>query len=220
MRAKTLHTTKKRLAACGAVLCGWAALSAVADIEGSAHDFSSASWSGGEICKPCHTPHNASTDVGFLWAHELSAQVYTLYDGSTSSPGGADELDQLSRLCLSCHDGTIALNDFHDSGGAPVFIAEDRNIARLGDLSDDHPIGITAEYPIAGSAELHAPTQYEAGVWGFGGDVLPEVPLFVFNGEQVVSCSSCHTPHAVAGIDDLLRKDNAGSDLCLTCHIK
>ena len=206
--------------ASGVALAGWLSIGALADIEGSAHDFSSEAWSGGEICKPCHTPHFADTEVGYLWAHELSTQVYTLYDGTTSSPGGMDELDQYSRMCLSCHDGTVALNDFHNGGGPPVFIPEDRNIGRNGDLSDDHPIGITAEYPISGSNGLHAPTQTPSGFWGFGGGGFPEIPLFPFQGEQVVSCSSCHTPHAVAGIDHLLRKDNSGSDLCLTCHIK
>jgi len=203
-----------------AVLGGCFAVSALADIEGSAHDFSNSNWAGGEICKPCHAPHFADTEVGFLWAHDMSTQVYTLYDGSTSSPGGVDELDQFSRMCLSCHDGTLALNDFHNGAGAPVFISPGNNIAAAGDLSDDHPVGITAEYPIAGNTQLNAPSLSPAGFWGFGGDFFPEVPLFPFNGEQVVSCSSCHTPHAVAGVPALLRKNNAGSDLCLTCHIK
>jgi len=201
-------------------VAGYAGFAALADIEDSAHDFSTTTWAGGEICKPCHTPHFADSEMGFLWSHANSTQVYTLYDGSTSTPGGVDELDQFSRMCLSCHDGTIALNDFHDSGGPPVFIPEDRNVAQDGDLSDDHPIGITAEYPIAGNAVLNAPTLTASGTWGFGGDFFPEVPLVAFNGEQVVSCSTCHTPHAVSGVDSLLRKDNAGSDLCLTCHIK
>ncbi|MHC4993178.1 MAG: hypothetical protein ACYTGC_19580, partial [Planctomycetota bacterium] len=127
----------------GAAAGGWLVLSAVADIEGSAHDFSSSSWAGGEICKPCHTPHFADTDVGFLWAHTMSTQVYDLYgDAGQSSPGGVNELDQFSRMCLSCHDGTIALNDFHNGGGPPVFISEANRIGGDGNLSDDHPIGI------------------------------------------------------------------------------
>ncbi|MHC5113352.1 MAG: cytochrome c3 family protein [Planctomycetota bacterium] len=209
-----------RIVVTGAVAAGWISLGAIADIEGSAHDFSSAAWSGGEICKPCHTPHFADTDIGFLWAHEMSIQQYTLYDGSTSSPGGVDELDQFSRMCLSCHDGTVALNDFHNSTGPPEFIPADKNVAAGGDLSDDHPIGITAEYPTTGNSQLNAPTETPSGFWGFGGTFFPEVPLFEFNSEQVVSCSTCHTPHAITGIDALLRKDNAGSALCLTCHIK
>ncbi|MHC4908323.1 MAG: cytochrome c3 family protein [Planctomycetota bacterium] len=195
-------------------------LVAWADIEGSSHDFSASNWGGGEICKPCHAPHSADSEVGFLWAHTMSSQVYTLYDGTTSTPGGMNELDQFSRMCLSCHDGTIALNDFHNGGGSPVFIAPEHAIGGDGDLSDDHPIGITAEYPVSGTSQLNAPTMTQSGFYGFGGSFFPEVPLFPFNGEHVVSCSSCHTPHAISGVPHLLRKSNAGSDLCLTCHIK
>ena len=204
----------------GIAAAGYAGLVAFADIEGSAHDFSDQTWSGGEICKPCHTPHFADAEIGFLWSHAMSDQVYTLYDGSTSSPGGVDELDQFSRMCLSCHDGTVALNDFHDGGGPPEFIPADYNIAQGGDLSDDHPIGITAEYPIGGREDLNAPNLTPSGLYGFGGGYFPEIPLYPFQGEQVVSCATCHTPHAVSGVPDLLRVNNEGSDLCLTCHIK
>ncbi len=213
------HKTTTTLLA-GTAVAGWLAVTAMADIEGSAHDFSSSSWAGGEICKPCHTPHFADTDIGFLWAHDMSQQVYTLFDGTSSSPGGVDELDQFSRMCLSCHDGTIALNAFHNGGGPPIFIDEGARIGAGGDLSDDHPIGITAEYPIGGNGGFNAATLSPAGFWGFGPGFFPEVPLFPFNGEEVVSCSTCHDPHANAGIDHLLRKSNADSDLCLTCHIK
>ena len=197
---------------------GAIALTATADIVGSVHDFSGTGWAGGEICKPCHTPHFADP-VGYLWAHTLSDSVYTLYDGSTSSPGGVDELDIYSRMCLSCHDGTVALNDFHGGGGGPIFISEANNLTT--DLSDDHPIGITAEYPIAGSSQFHEATLFPAGLYGFGTGYFPTVPLFPFQeADGVVSCSSCHTPHAVAGIDNMLRMSNNASALCLTCHIK
>ncbi len=207
------------LASVGAAAVGCLVMASLGDIEGSAHDFSGTSWAGGEICKPCHAPHFA-LDVGLLWSHTLSEQSYTLYGGSTSSPGGVDELDVYSRMCLSCHDGTIALNDFHNGGGTPVFISDGNRIGADGNLSDDHPIGVTAEYPIDGNTGYRAPQFYETGYYGFGGTDYPEVPLFEFDGEQVVSCASCHTPHARAGVAKLLRKSNDGSDLCLTCHIK
>lgn len=204
----------------GAALAGWIGFDALADIVGSAHDFSSSSWAGGEICKPCHAPHGGDSEIGFLWAHTMSTQTYTLYGGGTSSAGGELELDQFSRMCLSCHDGTVALNNFHNGGGPPIFISAANNVAENGDLADDHPIGLTAVYPIQGNDEFNMPSSSPSGFLGFGGGFFPEVPLFPFNGEQVVSCSSCHTPHAVAGVPHLLRISNAGSDLCLTCHIK
>lgn len=44
---------------------------------GQAHDFSGTGWAGGEICKPCHTPHGAKLDennepIGWLWNHKLT----------------------------------------------------------------------------------------------------------------------------------------------------
>jgi predicted CXXCH cytochrome family protein len=210
---------KRQVLILGATVAAVGCLAVVtsADIVGSAHDFSGSSWAGGEICKPCHTPHFAE-DTGYLWAHAVSTAEYTLYDGTTSGPGGVDELDVYSRMCLSCHDGTVALNDFHNGGGPPIFISEGSRIGT--DLSDDHPIGITAEYPVEGNSQFHVATLFPSGFYGFGSGYFPEVPLFPFNNEQVVSCSSCHTPHAVSGVDNLLRKSNQGSDLCLTCHIK
>jgi predicted CXXCH cytochrome family protein len=35
-----------------------------------------------------------------------------------------------------------------------------------------------------------------------------------------MQCSSCHDVHNSAGVLGLLRKSNAGSALCLTCHHK
>lgn len=198
-------------------VAGAAWLTASADIVGTAHDFTNTSWGGGEICKPCHTPHFAD-EIGYLWAHELSTATYTLYDGTTSSAGGVDELDKYSRMCLSCHDGTVALNNFHNGGGPPLFIDSGENLGT--DLSDDHPIGSTAHYPVDGSSQFNEATLFPAGFYGFGTGFFPTVPLFPFEGEEVVSCSTCHTPHGKAGIDNLLRMDNAGSALCLTCHIK
>jgi predicted CXXCH cytochrome family protein len=165
------------------------------DIVGTSHDFSNSSWGGGEICKPCHTPHMANPDVGYLWAHTLSDQTYTLYDGSVGL------LDDSSVLCMSCHDGTVALNDYHPGGGPPLYIGEWFRIGEGGDLTTDHPVGDAAVYPVLGSDELHP---------------APVLPLV----DGMVSCATCHTPHGRNGIDNLLRMDNAGSALCLECHIK
>ncbi|MHC4711366.1 MAG: cytochrome c3 family protein, partial [Planctomycetota bacterium] len=129
------------------------------------------------------------------------------------------------RQCLSCHDGTVALNSYHNGNGQDFFISDANKIGGGGDLADDHPIGVPGEYDVAGSpGRFNAATLSGAGFWGFGPGFFPEVPLFPFDdggGEmQVVSCSTCHNPHGKAGVAKLLRKDNAASDLCLTCHIK
>ena len=93
---------------------GLAALSCLViaqTIVGSAHDFSGEGWSGGEICLPCHTPHNADTTEpdAPLWNHAVTSALYTLYDSPTMDVA-PEQPRPASKLCLSCHDGTVALD--------------------------------------------------------------------------------------------------------------
>ena len=74
-----------------------------------------------EICVFCHTPHGASAEATStlkapLWNRNLSTARYILYDQVWSTSFEAYEIKPkpnaptgYSRLCLSCHDGTIAL---------------------------------------------------------------------------------------------------------------
>lgn len=141
-------------------------------IVNSKHDFSAATWSDKEICKPCHTPHNADISLtGRLWAHTLSNQTYVYHggsvtgaDGSTTTEGATgtaapSDMDNATRLCLSCHDGTVALDSFMGKEGASdgKFIGDADGqhgavTANLGkgavanDLSNDHPVGYKAVF--------------------------------------------------------------------------
>src|SRR5215216_5162445 len=99
---------------------------AYGEITGSKHDFSSQAWSDNQICKPCHTPHNADVSLtGRIWAHTMSTAQYTYHGGtvsgfndkSTSRDAASvtkqqTDMDNATRLCLSCHDGTVALDSF------------------------------------------------------------------------------------------------------------
>lgn len=70
-----------------------------------------------QICVFCHTPHAAQSGQVPLWNRRLSAATYTrVYDSSSldakyiasafsGQPGGS------SKLCLSCHDGTMAIGN-------------------------------------------------------------------------------------------------------------
>ncbi|MCU7927257.1 MAG: cytochrome C [Candidatus Thiodiazotropha sp. (ex Dulcina madagascariensis)] len=190
------------------------ALPAMAAIQGSVHDLSASGLSGGEICNVCHVPHNTdATAEAPLWNHAISSAVYTVYNSPTMdvtaeqpAPGG------FSRLCLSCHDGTIALDAYGGNTGT-TFI---HSRASLGtDLRDDHPVGIQWIHQTvrAGSSicinchdihNLAAP---------------PGKELRFFNGK--VECPSCHDVHNSQVMDvKLLRKPIAGSQLCFHCHPK
>jgi predicted CXXCH cytochrome family protein len=173
-----------------------------AGIAGSAHDFSDDSWnSGGQICKPCHVPHNPNPggSVGApLWNHTLTTQTFTMYPSGGTIDGTIDAAPSgVTKLCLSCHDGVTNLDAFGGAAGATAMTGA----AVVGtNLSNDHPVSIT--YNTADTGLESAPT--DAAVKLFG---------------NKVECASCHDVHN-AGIAKLLVKANSGSALCLACHKK
>ncbi|MBI4714888.1 MAG: hypothetical protein HY760_02945, partial [Nitrospirae bacterium] len=83
-----------------------------------------------EVCVFCHTPHGADPEAASqigapLWNRFLSTARYTLYDQVWSTSFEAYEIAPqpgaptgYSRLCLSCHDGTIALGTVTNPPGS------------------------------------------------------------------------------------------------------
>jgi predicted CXXCH cytochrome family protein len=179
------------------------------DIENTAHDFSGRGWnSTGEICVVCHTPHFAlaATD-GPLWNHESTAATYTIYSSSTLDATVAQPGTE-SKTCLSCHDGTVALDAFGGQAGSNNIGAQwDVGI----DLSDDHPVGFTYNTALAtADGELADPSLKASGL----GDDIQADMLF----SDKLECASCHDVHGAGGNEMLLLVANTASALCLTCH--
>jgi predicted CXXCH cytochrome family protein len=194
-------------------LVGLATSSATAQIAGSAHDFSSMAWSGGQICKPCHIPHNAIPGMDRLWNHQLTTATYTMHGGTGTAEA---DFDYRSRLCLSCHDGTVALDSFGGTTGSS-FIGGRRNLGT--DLTNDHPVGADAEYPPipqpswwagAFKAESALPTSIRLQNWTDAAGTA----------YKVVGCTSCHNPHNRGNYGHMLVMSNTASAVCLGCHIK
>lgn len=195
-----------------AALLGVAA-STQAQIANSGHNFSSSAWSGGEICKPCHTPHFAIAGQPRLWNHELTTATYQMHEG----PGTAvDDFDYASRMCLSCHDGTVALDSFGGQSGSS-FITANKNLGT--DLTDDHPVGSDAQYPPtpqpsfwanAFKPESSLPSSLRLKDWTDTGGTA----------HRVVGCTTCHNAHGRGGFPAMLTMSNSASALCLGCHIK
>ncbi len=183
-------------------------------ITGTKHDFSAAGWnSTGEICVVCHTPHNADITVtnAPLWNHEVTTATFQTYSSFTFDGSGTiGQPDGVSKLCLSCHDGTIALESFGGATGS-TFMTGD---ALLGtDLRNDHPVSFTFDAALATiDGGLYDPTSALSGLGG-------TIDVDMLRGGKV-QCVSCHEPHNKYGHDKFLRKSNAGSALCLTCHDK
>lgn len=174
-----------------------------------------------QVCVFCHTPHFATTSPAPLWNRTSSAAVYTMYTSPTIDMTIAGSPQGVSAACLSCHDGTVAFDSLVNkpgSGiGAPVGWTWGANgnkmtigaspAAMLGtDLTNDHPISITYD--------TTKDTAFVAAVAGKVGTL----PLYG-GGKNQVECGTCHNPHDNAN-STFLRATNAGSALCLTCHVK
>ena len=207
----------RKLAGLTAVAGLFIAGTASAAITGTAHDLSANGYTGGEICIVCHTTHNTDTTVSDspLWNHEVTAATYTLYASSTlqSAPG---QPVGVSKLCLSCHDGTVAIDSFGGGTGS-TFVGTGADVGT--DLADDHPIAMTYDAALnVADPEMADPTATASGVPGSSGNIDDDM-LFGAGNDQL-ECASCHDVHGGVVNTPLLVKDNADSALCLTCHIK
>lgn len=210
--------TKKVESACiviavGTLIC----LESWSGLRNTAHDFSNEGWNTtGESCAPCHTPHNAQLSAAPLWNRRDTPSSFILYRSETLDA----DLDQpfgTSKSCLSCHDGTMALNAFGGDVG-DVFIGG--GPANLGtDLSNDHPIAFKYDTALASrDGGLFDPST--TIVPALDGRSIRESMLF----DDYMECSSCHDVHASRGdspwSEKLLLISNDRSALCLTCHDK
>ena len=162
-----------------------------------------------EICVFCHTPHNGTSEAP-LWNRYSSGAVYIPYISTTvkSRPG---QPTGASKLCLSCHDGTIALGAMR-SRGTPIPMQGGVTVlpsgsTRLGtDLSDDHPVSFTFDAALASAnGQLYDPSALTG-------------PVRLDENRQL-QCTACHDAHNNQ-YGKFLVKSNSASALCMTCHNK
>lgn len=159
-----------------------------------------------QVCIFCHTPHNSSSRQP-LWNKKDPTGSYTLYYSSTQqstslSPDGG------SLLCLSCHDGTIALGEVLSrtevisfERGITVLPPGGTNLTEF--LADDHPISIVYDAALAAAdVELVDPSLLTG---------------LVQLREGKVQCTSCHNPHDNI-LGNFLVESNQNSQLCDYCH--
>ncbi|MCX7151076.1 MAG: cytochrome C, partial [Proteobacteria bacterium] len=155
-----------------------------------------------------------------LWNHKLSNATYTLYSSPTlnatvSQPGGN------SKLCLSCHDGTVAVNSFGGVTGTTMISAAN-NIGS--NLKASHPIGFTYDSALAtADGSLFDPATKSVTI-GSGAQTRTGTlsAMLLYGGKM--ECDSCHDVHntfTVGGAGTgLVKVDAAGSKICLACHNK
>jgi len=160
------------------------------------------------VCIFCHTPHHANPSTP-LWSRPTSTAIYDLYESTTlvAKPG---QPSGSARLCLSCHDGTIALGAFYGTsdsipmaGGITTLPANLPTNLKT-DLSNDHPISFAFTNELAQlNGQLNLP-----------GTLPPKVRL---EEGGMLQCTACHNPHTNP-YGKFLVIDNAASALCKTCH--
>jgi len=184
-------------------------------IKGTSHDLSGASWNtNADLCDVCHTPHNSNTTVATapLWDHQLTTFTgYQAYTSGTLDAGTLGDPDGISKLCLSCHDGTVALENYGSVTTGVTKLTVD-SVGYVGtDLRNDHPVSFTYDAAlVTADGGLHPITATSNLVGTIEEDLLSA---------GKVQCSSCHDPHNNE-FGSFLIMTNASSKLCLTCHDK
>ena len=172
-----------------------------------------------DACVFCHTAHHANGQTP-LWNHAMSAvSNYVVYSSArfTNLDLVVPQPNGSSRLCLSCHDGTVALGSV-SSSAMPIEMQNDvttlasvpGTTANLGtDLSADHPISFYYDLALyqkeqaLGTVQIKDPGQ-------------PAVAALL-DRQGRLQCTACHDPHDNE-FGDFLVMDNTGSALCLVCH--
>lgn len=207
---------------------------AAAAIDGSAHDLAGkAGMTETRICVFCHTPHfalaeNDATAANYypLWNRMDSAEAYDMYNSLTLEAAAQNGTPQgPSKLCLSCHDGSVAVDSYGANFGTTMvdnaafgmadvglgLNLDDDATANIG-MKNDHPVGVKYSTARTTDTELRAPA--DAGPTG------TQVSSLLWQGDYV-ECSSCHDVHNGTNLAQLLTvDDSSGSALCLTCHAK
>ncbi len=165
-----------------------------------------------QVCAFCHVPHGGGT----LGSNRpASVARYIPYgtgpfrassDDARKGEAGEGTPSGGSRVCLSCHDGTVAIGQTMrgriDVLGTGVGGQLKSKSAIGTDLRSSHPISVGPRP----SPKLRLPPV---------GDAVK------LDKRGRVQCTSCHDPHRNDGDPErgkFLVKPSRSSELCLTCH--
>jgi len=228
---KTLNLLTLTVAT-GALLAFTAKAGIVPGIVGSKHDFSQYQFNNNPadpntVCGVCHTPHHADPNSGPLWGHQsISTAGWTMYaatigQGAASSPGANVKYGTVtapnpsSLACLSCHDGSVAINAYgspaNNTVNASIFvsgnaaISADQSLTK--NLSHSHPISFHYQDVVGTgsgkdqwiydqSSPVLVPTA-NSSTFTPGPDMT--IKGFLLDGQGNLECSSCHDVHAQQG---------------------
>ncbi len=199
------------------------------------------------ICIYCHHPHNSykPSDINInyspLWNREMSETTFKGYTNgldntviadsasdkrhnlNAADEGGGTSIAGISLLCMSCHDGVVAMNAYSINSGSNDGQGNDAQGGTLGgrtsgfsgDMSNHHPMGFDYQAVQTADAEIAATNTALVP----GGSV--RISDVLSNGKM--ECVTCHDVHNTAnqpGAERFLWRTNDYSNFCLTCHLK
>ena len=196
-----------------------------------------------EICVFCHIPHYTNTVGKPLWNRSMPASAYTMYDSDYLRRIGYPEVEAdlgtandtpgaLSRQCLSCHDGTVAVGAVYklrrdylgttiamDGVDASGYIPAASSTSFGTDLTNHHPVGIKYDPTVTMNFDLGSKTiELKA---------TPDAAVRLYDygdGSKYVECSSCHDPHKDNGkflhVDTGSNHAQNVTNTCTSCHEK
>jgi predicted CXXCH cytochrome family protein len=169
-----------------------------------------------------------------LWNHELTGNYasFIMYQNGPGAPQVGPKSSQaitngmtpgsVSLLCLSCHDGSVAVNSYGNSSqlttsqsGGGGTIGAQYVIGKDNYLGNHHPIGF--DYDAVSSVDLEIRSADTATMGGAG-----TVRDHLYGpGSTQMECATCHEVHNRGNSGEtLLWRSDENSRLCLTCHDK
>lgn len=192
----------------------------------------------GAASLPCLSCHDGSQAVDAILNMPGSGQYSAAANSASWVPGVAGTGDWIKSKspqhrnlgsdagsCMACHAP--------DGGGAGLGlgVATDFTVFVIGkDLRNDHPVGVTFPTVTGGATDWKTPSGSKVinaslttkffDENGNGRMDKGDIRMYDTGNGASVECGSCHDPHGVFGVPTFLRKANAGSAVCLTCHSK
>ena len=212
-----------------------------------------------EICVFCHTPHGSNVeDLGGgvrapLWNRRLSTSGYFLYDEVWSPTLEAYRVNVkpsaptgYSKLCLSCHDGTLAIGNVYNAPGSGGYSSTGASPIPLSgtDTGGTMPAGTSGRYSgdtrlIGANLSNDHPVSFIFDMNLYNADKEVADPSTVvdpvtnktllYSGaastRNNVQCTSCHNPHTTYQKFLRMSKWQLGAgatqkQICLNCHNK
>ncbi len=209
-KGRNLYGSQTALIACGLLFCALSVRATIKMVD-SPHNLSSSGpgptrfLDRDEVCVFCHTPHVSGSEKP-LWNEKMQSRHHKKH-GSPNVHSSLRVPTGKSKLCLSCHDGTVALGT---AGASNQQSLQNRDMNKgqrtdLGvDLSNDHPVSVPYRSLSSSSTAL---------------SLLPLSAADPVKLDETgcIQCTSCHDPHDNQ-YGDFLVMDNHKSSLCLQCH--